>query len=87
MAYIANVDKDTFWAHVDDPGELRPEDAPATYTWITAGVSESGIVGDATAATPEKGREWAKNHAESLEREILSLCHWARGVTSSKRIR
>ncbi len=45
-------------ARVDDPGELRPECAPATYSWASQDISPSGIMGDAPAGTPEKGERW-----------------------------
>ncbi len=64
-------------ARVGEPGELRPEGAPATFTWITSDVSRSGIIGDAAAATPEKGKEWVANYAQSLAQEITKLSHWA----------
>lgn len=45
-------------ARTDDPGELRPEAAPATFAWASQDVSRSGVMGDATAATAEKGAAW-----------------------------
>ncbi len=65
-------------ARIGMTGELRPEGSPATYTWITADISKTGIVGDAAAATPEKGREWFQNHTQSLAQEITKLSIWAK---------
>lgn len=45
-------------ARLGDPGELRPETAPATFAWASQDVSVSGVMGDATAATAEKGERW-----------------------------
>lgn len=45
-------------ARIEDPGELRPENAPATYSWASQDISPHGVMGDATVATAEKGREW-----------------------------
>ena len=45
-------------ARLDDPGELRPEAAPATFAWASQDVSQSGVMGDATAATAAKGAAW-----------------------------
>ena len=73
-------------AKVDDSGELRPEGAPATFAWVTSDVSESGIVGDATAATPDKAREWVANYASSLAREIVQLAEWARSGGGERRL-
>lgn len=43
---------------IEDPGELRPERAPATMAWITSDLSKSGIMGDALAATAADGELW-----------------------------
>jgi creatinine amidohydrolase len=57
-------------ADVDDPGELQPEDAPVTFAWKTKDLSESGVIGDATSASAEKGRQWVVQYAESLACQI-----------------
>lgn len=43
---------------VEAAGNLRPERAPATMAWVSADLSKSGIMGDATAATAELGAQW-----------------------------
>lgn len=43
---------------IDDPGELRPEFAPATFAWASQDLSPDGTMGDAPAATADKGRLW-----------------------------
>ena len=60
-------------AKLTDSGELRPESAPATYSWATEDVSESGVLGDATAATKEKGRLWLDAQSNALARRIEDL--------------
>lgn len=60
-------------AQLTDPGELRPEDAPAIFSWATEDVSHSGVMGDATAATAEKGRRWLDAQSTALARQIESL--------------
>ncbi len=64
-------------ARVDDPGKLRPESAPAIYAWVTADLSESGVMGDATAGTAEKGRRYFKEGAEGL---VRSMRKWLRAT-------
>lgn len=59
---------------VNDPGELRPERAPATMAWVTADLSKSGVMGDATAATAEKGAAWIAQSAERYAAAIAQLC-------------
>ncbi len=58
---------------LEDPGELRPELAPATYAWKTLDISASGVMGDATAATVEKGERWLDAIAESLAGALRAL--------------
>jgi creatinine amidohydrolase len=60
-------------ALTSDPGELRPENAPATYSWITRDISVSGIIGDPTIATKEKGMRWLDRGARSIADSILNL--------------
>ena len=62
-----------FPARLDAPGQLRPEAAPARFAWITRDVSSSGIMGDATAATREKGERWLAHGAERIAAAILAL--------------
>jgi creatinine amidohydrolase len=57
-------------ARRDDPGELRPEHAAATYAWMTRDISHSGIMGDPTRATPANGRRWLAAAAERLAAKI-----------------
>jgi len=60
-------------ARLGDPGELRPENAVATFAWMTRDISRSGVVGDPTRATEEKGRRWLSNAADNLSSKIRSL--------------
>jgi creatinine amidohydrolase len=60
-------------AQLSDPGELRPEDAPAMFSWATEDVSKSGVMGDATVATHEKGRRWLEAQSAALARRIEEL--------------
>jgi creatinine amidohydrolase len=57
-------------ARLEDPGELRPEAAPATFAWVTRDLSPTGILGDATAATAAKGERWLQLGAEGYARAI-----------------
>lgn len=66
-------------ARLDDPGSLRPEAAPATYSWASQDVSKTGIMGDATAATLEKGTRWIEWCAGKYAEQIAELCREGRG--------
>jgi creatinine amidohydrolase len=45
-------------ARIEDSGQLRPENAPATYSWASQDISPHGVMGDATVATAEQGAAW-----------------------------
>jgi creatinine amidohydrolase len=62
-----------FPARIDDPGELRPENAPAIFSWITSDISKTGVMGDATRATREKGLHWLDAGSSALARRIVEL--------------
>lgn len=60
-------------AQLSDPGEVRPEGAAAVFSWATEDISKSGVMGDATAATHEKGRRWLDDEAAAVARRIEDL--------------
>lgn len=60
-------------ARSDDPGELRPERAAATFAWATQDFSRSGVIGDATTATAEKGRRWLELAADGYAARLTKL--------------
>lgn len=71
---------------VENRARLKPERAPATFTWITSDVSESGIMGDATAATREMGQEWLRLYAEGLAEDIRKVRSWAREERKARQV-
>lgn len=60
-------------ARLDDPGELRPENAPAIFSWISSDISKSGVMGDATKATRAKGLHWFDLGTTALAKRISEL--------------
>jgi creatinine amidohydrolase len=60
-------------ARLDDPGTLRPEGAPLTFAWATEDISPTGVMGDATRATPGKGVRWLAAAADCLAAAIRNL--------------
>jgi len=62
-----------FPAQLTDPGELRPEGAAAIFSWATEDISRSGVMGDATIATKEKGQRWLAEQSAALARRIEEL--------------
>jgi creatinine amidohydrolase len=61
-------------ARIEDPGELRPENAPATFSWASQDISDSGIMGDAVAGTAEKGQRWLEQCADGYAASLATLC-------------
>ncbi|HKJ90705.1 MAG TPA: creatininase family protein [Oceanipulchritudo sp.] len=72
-----------FPAWIDGEGRLRPESAPAIYSWVTSDLSDSGVMGNARAATPEAGKAWVEAEAESLVTALKDICRELQGVKSS----
>lgn len=62
-----------FPAKLDDAGELRPERGAITRAWTTSELSASGVMGDATKATREQGRQWLEESAVALAGRIRGL--------------
>lgn len=63
-----------FSGDLDDPGELRAERSAATFAWVTRDLSLSGVMGDAVAATREKGERWLPLIAQGLADAIARSC-------------
>ena len=62
-----------FPAKIDELGLLRLDQGVANISWMTADISKSGVMGDATAATKEKGERWLRAGAEALAQKLFSL--------------
>jgi creatinine amidohydrolase len=69
-----------FPATTSEPGEVRPVAAPALVAWMSKDVSKSGIMGDATSATVEKGEQWLDLGATGYAEAIAEACRSARSV-------
>ena len=52
-AYTVN-----YIADVAKPELLLPENAPATFAWLTRDIAPSGVLGDPRPATAENGARW-----------------------------
>ncbi len=57
----------------DDGACIRLNDSAAYLSWLTSDISESGVMGDARAATSEKGRRWLEEGAAALARKLSGL--------------
>jgi creatinine amidohydrolase len=46
-------------ADLENPKPLLPENAPATFAWLTRDIAKSGVMGNPRPATAENGHRWA----------------------------
>ena len=69
-----------FPARIEDPGEVRPVAAPALVAGASRDVSKSGVMGDATAATAEKGERWLEEGAAAYAAAIAEVCRIGRAA-------
>jgi creatinine amidohydrolase len=67
-AYTANYIADSA-----KPEMLLPENAPATFAWLTADIAASGVMGDPRPATAEKGARWLDQAATRLAAALEAM--------------
>jgi creatinine amidohydrolase len=65
-------------ARLGEPGGVRPVAAPALVAWASRDVSNSGIMGDAAAASVEKGERWLELGAKGYAEAIAEVCRVGR---------
>jgi creatinine amidohydrolase len=52
---------------------VKPEGRGAVRSWATEDISQSGVLGDPTTATPEKGRQWFEEHVSTLTKHLTEM--------------
>jgi creatinine amidohydrolase len=62
-----------FPAQREELGVLKLDRGAANVSWMTADISKSGVMGDATAATREKGSRWLQAGADALAKKLADL--------------
>jgi creatinine amidohydrolase len=65
--YIAQVDKTEL---------LRPENAAATFAWLTRDIAKSGVMGDPRAATAENGVRWVEQAASRIAAALEAMARY-----------
>jgi creatinine amidohydrolase len=65
--YIANVSR---------PELLLPENAPATFAWLTRDIAPSGVMGDPRPATAENGARWLEQAATRLAAALEAMARY-----------
>jgi creatinine amidohydrolase len=71
-AYTSN-----YIAHIEKPEILMPENAPATFAWLTRDVAASGVLGDPRPATAEKGARWIDQGSTKLAAALEAMLRFA----------
>jgi creatinine amidohydrolase len=70
-AYTAN-----YIADIADPELLLPENAPATFAWLTRDIAPSGVMGDPRPATAESGVRWLEQAATRLAAALQAMARY-----------
>src|SRR5271170_2931603 len=67
-AYTVN-----YIAEIDKPELLRPENAPASFAWLTRDIAASGVMGDPRPATAENGARWVDKAATRIAEALQAM--------------
>ena len=70
-AYTAN-----YIADVATPELLLPENAPATFAWLTRDIAPSGVLGDPRPATAQNGELWIEAAATRLAAALQAMADY-----------
>jgi creatinine amidohydrolase len=55
---------------------LRPENAPATFAWLTRDIASSGVMGDPRPATAENGARWLDEATTRLAAALEAMARY-----------
>lgn len=66
--YTAN-----YIARVDEPEVLKPEGGSANFSWLTADIAPSGVLGDPRPASAANGERWAQAAAARIAQALLAM--------------
>jgi creatinine amidohydrolase len=65
--YIADIEK---------PELLKPEFSSANFAWLTRDIAESGVMGDPSQASAEKGDRWIEAAARRVAEVLTAMYHY-----------
>ena len=63
-------------AHQDLVSAVRPENAPATFAWLTRDIAASGVMGDPRPATAENGARWVDQAATCIASALEAMARY-----------
>lgn len=70
-AYTVN-----YIADAANPELLLPENAPATFAWLTRDIAASGVMGDPRPASAENGARWLEQAAAQLAAALEAMARY-----------
>jgi creatinine amidohydrolase len=70
-AYTVN-----YIAEIAHPDLLLPENAAATFAWLTRDIAASGVMGDPRPATAENGERWIEQAATRLAEAFEAMARY-----------
>jgi|SRR5580698_3263427 creatinine amidohydrolase len=70
-AYTSN-----YIADIANPELLLPENAAATFAWLTRDIASSGVMGDPRPATAENGARWLDQAATRLTAALEAMARY-----------
>jgi len=71
-AYTSN-----YIADIAKPELLLPENAPATFAWLTRDIAPSGVMGDPRPATAENGARWLDQASTRLAAALGAMSQYS----------
>jgi creatinine amidohydrolase len=63
-------------ADIANPELLLPENAPATFAWLTRDIAPSGVMGDPRPANAENGARWLDQTATKLAAALEAMSNY-----------
>jgi creatinine amidohydrolase len=70
-AYTSN-----YIADIEKPELLLPENAPATFAWLTRDIAPSGVMGDPGPASAENGARWIDQASTRLAAALQAMADY-----------
>jgi creatinine amidohydrolase len=72
-------------ADIANPKTLLPENAPATFAWLTRDIAPSGVLGDPTPANAENGQKWLDQAATKLAGALEAMSEYTNHADAPKK--
>ena len=63
-------------ADISAPSVLKPEFAPATFSWLTRDIAPSGVMGDPRPSTAENGARWVEAASFKIAEALIAMLNF-----------